>query len=82
MWTTFFRLRQIKLPDLWRQFLHSVSCGCATEEPLFMELVNEVCFESMIKETYATIPDRTITATSLTIDEENIIRYACAGSWG
>jgi hypothetical protein len=33
----------------------------------------------MMKETYATIPDRVITATSLTIDEENIM---LAGSWG
>ena len=44
MWATFFRLRQRKLPDMWRQFLHSISCESATVEPLFMELVNEVCY--------------------------------------
>ena len=57
--------------------MHSISCESATVEPLFMELVNEVCFENMIKERYATTPARASTATSLTVDEENIIRYAC-----
>lgn len=73
MLATFFRLRQSKLPDMWRQFLHSISCESATVEPLFIE----VCFENMIKERYATTPAKTSTATSLTVDEENIIRYAC-----
>ena len=77
MWTTFFRLRQNKLPSLWRQFLHSISCSSATQEPLFMELVNEVYFENMVKKKYAATHCKAITSTSLTVDEENIIRYAC-----
>jgi hypothetical protein len=52
MWTTFHRLRQSKLPGLWGQFLHSIGYSSATEEPLFVELVNEVHFEVMIKERY------------------------------
>ena len=35
-------LRQNKLTDLWRKLLHSIGCTSATEEPLFMEYVNEV----------------------------------------
>ena len=69
-------LRQNKLTDLWRKFLHSIGCTSATEEPLFMEYVNEVHFEKLMKEKYVATPDKAITPTSMTIDE-NIIRYAC-----
>ena len=29
------------LTDLWRKFLHSIGCTSATEEPLFMESIDE-----------------------------------------
>ena len=63
-------LRQNKLTDLWRKFLHSIGCTSATED------VNEVHFEKLMKEKYVATPDKAITPTSMTIDE-NIIRYAC-----
>ena len=52
MWTQYLILRQNKLTDLWRKFLHSIGCTSATEEPLFMEYVNEVHFEKLMKEKY------------------------------
>lgn len=74
MWTAFHRMRETKLPSLWKSFLQNIGCSSALEEPLFMELVNETFLENM---RYATPPDETVTPPSLTRDEENIIRYAC-----
>ena len=78
MWVQFGVLRQHKLPELWKSFLRAIGCDAVAEEPLFMELVNEVVFERMIKSRY--IPAKiTVNAAppSLTVEEENIIRYAC-----
>lgn len=77
MWTTFHKLRESKLPALWRSYLKSIGCSSALEEPLFMELVNETFFANIIKQKYAAPPKLTFTRPSLTKDEENIIRYAC-----
>lgn len=77
MWMTFHTVRETKLSDLWSSFLPGIGCSNALEEPLFMELVNEIFFENMIKIKYATRREKSIIAPSLTKDEENIIRYAC-----
>ena len=74
MWVQFGVLRQHKLPELWKSFLRAIGCDTASEEPLFMELVNEVVFRRMIKSRY--IPAK-ITAKaappSLTVEEENML---------
>jgi len=77
MWTAFHKVRESKLPALWRTFLEGVDCRSALEEPLFMELVNETYFENLIKQRCAHPPQKAVMSPSLTTDEENIIRYAC-----
>ena len=77
IWTTFHTVREHKLPSIWKSFLKDIGCGSGMEEPLFMELVNEVYFENIIKLRYSTSTVEDITPPSLTKDEENIIRYAC-----
>ena len=44
--------------------MYSIGCSSAAEDPLFMEMVNEVYFN------HGEICDSAITPTSLTVDEE------------
>ena len=79
MWVEYARLRAEDLPGLWKKFLTDIKSSHVASEPLFMEIVNEAIFEKLIEETFKTEPEShsQVVATSLTKDEENILRYAC-----
>lgn len=77
MWTDFHNLRGNTLPAMWRAFLENIGCGDAMEEPLFIQLVNETVFDALLKQKYAYTPREAVTAPSLTLEEENVLRYAC-----
>ena len=49
MWVHYVELRGTTLRRLWKAFLGKIQCSHVTNEPLFMELMNESIFESLIK---------------------------------
>ena len=79
MWVQYVHLRATTLPRLWMEFLGKIQCSHVGSEPLFMELVNESLFESLIKDMgvqHSNPPDHE-KALQLTRDECNILWYAC-----
>lgn len=77
MWVNFSMLRAERLPTLWRIFLQDLGCG-DIKEPLFMELVNDSLLEQVIHSVCNTSQVKSSKPPiEMTIDEENILRYAC-----
>ena len=77
MWAEYAQLRAQKLPELWLKFFTNIQLSHVMTEPLFMELVNETLFEKLIETMFTTEPEECAQVTTLTKDEENILRYAC-----
>ena len=84
MWMEYAALRTNVLPYVWSYFLTSVNCPHLVSEPLLAELINEEIFEGMITDMYR-IYETTLTplaagsqdTSTLSKDEDNVIRYAC-----
>lgn len=80
LWITYSKLRSDKLPILWNDFLRDLGCLTMFGDPMFMELVNESLLDDIIKTTYAVShknPSTPHLHLHLSIEEENIMRYAC-----
>ena len=82
MWVHYVELRGTTLRRLWKAFLGKIQCSHVTNEPLFMELMNESIFESLIKGMFDTgepgeQAEQHTEHLELTKDECNILRYAC-----
>ena len=52
-------------------------CVYTLEEPLFVQLLNKILYEGMIKQRCSHISRQAVMTPSMTLDEYNILRYAC-----
>jgi len=50
MWVHYVYLQATTLPSLWKSFLGKIQCSQVGNEPLFMEIMNESIFDSLIKD--------------------------------
>ena len=73
LWKAFHGVRVSKLVDLWKQLLISLEEDL---DPLVQQYVNQKLYEDIIKCNFCSYPSPTSKDSSLTPDEENIIRYA------
>ena len=73
IWKAFHGVRVSKLVDLWKQLLISLEEDL---DPLVQQYVNQKLHEEIIKCNFCSYPSPTSKNSSLTPDEEKIIRYA------
>ena len=78
MWVSYSKIRQEKLPSLWKKFLCDIEYTIS--DPLFTELVNDSLMEQVIHENFRyNIPQHRSTTSQVEIseDDENVIRDTC-----
>lgn len=72
LWMNFHQARCTVLVDIWNKFTKSLGVPV---DPLIQQHINQKLYEYIIKSKYATQP-RTSRNSSLSPDEENVVRYA------
>ena len=79
-WVEYANVQANKLPKYWKELCESSCCPHIMSEPLVMQLTNQQIFEEMLTAMFKTYDEQSIateTPITLTVDEENVLRYAC-----
>jgi len=81
IWIEFADVRANKLPKYWKELCEALGCPHIMTEPLVMQLTNQQVFEEMLTSMFKThiVKEQPAdnTPTELTVDEDNVLRYAC-----
>ena len=72
LWVKFHQARCTVLVDIWNKFTKSLGVPI---DPLVQQHINQKLYEDIIKSKYSTQP-RSSRKSSLSPDEENVVRYA------
>ena len=77
LWRDFHTARLSELTDIWRKFLEAIK---VTLDPLVQQSVNQKLFEDLVESLSDSYPLRSVSSTiedsTISVEEENIIRYA------
>ena len=69
------------MPKYWKELCEALGCPHIMTEPLVMQLTNQQVFEEMLTSMFKThiVKEQPAdnTPTELTVDEDNVLRYAC-----